>query len=69
MLSLFGAPALSQFRLDKLLQLLRARDPRVCAVKLTRNFGSHGACLAGFAQARGDHALTVAERTVAAEVR
>jgi polyisoprenyl-phosphate glycosyltransferase len=42
------------------IQELRARDPRVCAVKLTRNFGSHGACLAGFAQARGDHAVILA---------
>ncbi len=32
MLSLLGAPALSQFRLDKLLQALRARDARVGAV-------------------------------------
>jgi phosphoribosylformylglycinamidine synthase len=32
MFSLLGAPALSQFRLDKLLQLLRARNSRVSAV-------------------------------------
>ena len=32
MFSLLGAPALSQFRLDKLLCSLQARDPRVCAV-------------------------------------
>ncbi|HTB27888.1 MAG TPA: phosphoribosylformylglycinamidine synthase, partial [Steroidobacteraceae bacterium] len=32
MFSLLGAPALSQFRLEKLLQLLRAREPRVVAV-------------------------------------
>lgn len=44
---------------DKIVAL-RARDRRVCAVKLARNFGSHGACLAGFAQARGDHAVILA---------
>ena len=32
MFSLLGAPALSQFRLDKLLQSLQARDSRVGAV-------------------------------------
>src|SRR5258708_34979292 len=32
MFSLLGAPALSQFRLDKLLCSLQARDPRVRAV-------------------------------------
>ena len=32
MFSLLGAPALSQFRLEKLLQALKARDPRVVAV-------------------------------------
>ena len=32
MFSLLGAPALSQFRLEKLLQLLKAREPRVVAV-------------------------------------
>jgi len=32
MLSLPGAPALSQFRLDKLLQLLQATEPRITAV-------------------------------------
>jgi dolichol-phosphate mannosyltransferase len=36
---------------------LRAKDPRVHVVRLSRNFGSHGACLAGFTQARGDHAV------------
>jgi polyisoprenyl-phosphate glycosyltransferase len=44
---------------ERLLEL-RARDPRVCALKLSRNFGSHGACLAGFARARGDHAVILA---------
>jgi phosphoribosylformylglycinamidine synthase len=32
MFSLFGAPALSQFRLDHLLRTLRAQDPRVTAL-------------------------------------
>ncbi len=32
MFSLWGAPALSQFRLDHLLRLLRARDSRVTAL-------------------------------------
>src|SRR5271168_5536339 len=32
MFSLFGAPALSQFRLDHLLRALRAQDPRVTAL-------------------------------------
>jgi phosphoribosylformylglycinamidine synthase len=32
MFSLLGAPALSQFRLEKLLQLLKSREPRVVAV-------------------------------------
>src|SRR3984885_12128931 len=32
MFSLFGAPALSQFRLDHLLRVLRAQDPRVTAL-------------------------------------
>jgi phosphoribosylformylglycinamidine synthase len=32
MFSLFGAPALSQFRLDQLLRMLRSRDSRVIAV-------------------------------------
>jgi dolichol-phosphate mannosyltransferase len=39
---------------------LRARDGRVCPIRLARNFGSHGACLAGFARARGDWAVIVA---------
>ncbi len=43
----------------RLLQL-RQKDPRVCAIKLSRNFGSHGACLAGFTRARGDHAVILA---------
>jgi dolichol-phosphate mannosyltransferase len=44
---------------DKLLEL-RSRDARVCPIRLARNFGSHGACLAGFSQARGDHAVILA---------
>ena len=32
MFSLLGAPALSQFRLDKLLRSLQARDPRVLSL-------------------------------------
>jgi glycosyltransferase involved in cell wall biosynthesis len=32
-------------------------DPRVRAIELSRNFGSHGACSAGFTYARGDHAV------------
>ncbi len=32
MFSLFGAPALSQFRLDQLLQVLKADEPRVQAL-------------------------------------
>jgi glycosyltransferase involved in cell wall biosynthesis len=39
---------------------LRQRDRRVCVVKLSRNFGSHAACLAGFSRARGDHAVILA---------
>ncbi len=39
---------------------LRQRDRRVCPVRLARNFGSHGACLAGFSRARGDHAVILA---------
>jgi len=32
MFSLFGAPALSQFRLEQLLQVLKAHEPRVQAL-------------------------------------
>jgi glycosyltransferase involved in cell wall biosynthesis len=39
---------------------LRKRDPRVCLIRLSRNFGSHAACLAGFCKARGDHAVILA---------
>jgi dolichol-phosphate mannosyltransferase len=39
------------------LQAIRARDPRARVVRLSRNFGSHGACLAGFTMAKGDHAV------------
>ena len=31
-----------------LLRAARERDPRICVLRLSRNFGSHGACLAGF---------------------
>jgi len=33
---------------------LNARDPRVTAVRFSRNFGSHAACLAGLMDATGD---------------
>ena len=33
MFSLFGAPALSQFRLDHLLRVLQAQDPRVTGLQ------------------------------------
>lgn len=39
---------------------LRDRDRRVRLLRLSRNFGSHGACLAGLAHARGDHAVNLA---------
>jgi dolichol-phosphate mannosyltransferase len=42
-----------------LLRQLRDNDPRVRILKLSRNFGSHGACLAGFAHARGDHVVAL----------
>jgi polyisoprenyl-phosphate glycosyltransferase len=39
------------------LEKLRAADARVRIIRLSRNFGSHGACLAGFSYAKGDHAV------------
>jgi dolichol-phosphate mannosyltransferase len=41
------------------LAALRERDPRVKVVRLSRNFGGHGALLAGFSCARGDHAVVL----------
>jgi UDP-glucose 4-epimerase len=38
----------------EILAALRARDPRVKAVRFSRNFGSHAACLAGLTEAHGD---------------
>lgn len=38
---------------------LRQIDPRIQIIKLSRNFGSHGACLAGFTYANGDHAVVL----------
>jgi glycosyltransferase involved in cell wall biosynthesis len=38
---------------------LRERDPRIRVLRLSRNFGSHGACLAGFTYARGEHAVVL----------
>lgn len=43
---------------DVLAQLARL-DARVRVVRLTRNFGSHNACLAGFTTARGDCAALI----------
>lgn len=39
---------------------LSRRDPRVRVLKLSRNFGSHGAVLAGFQHASGDYVVVVA---------
>ena len=39
---------------------MRAKDPRVRGLKFSRNFGSHGACLAGFTYCTGDHAAILA---------
>src|SRR6266576_1049863 len=36
------------------LQLLHERDPRVHAIRFTRNFGQHPAMHAGFTRARGE---------------
>src|ERR1700733_3248086 len=53
MFSLLGAPALSQFRLDKLLQTLQARDGRVSGVS------SRFIHLAGVSQALDENELEV----------
>jgi dolichol-phosphate mannosyltransferase len=39
------------------LEALHTSDRRVRVIRLSRNFGSHSACLAGFTHARGDHAV------------
>lgn len=39
---------------------LHERDPRVCAIRLSRNFGSHAAIAAGLQHARGDVAIILA---------
>lgn len=41
------------------LSALHAKDARVRVVRFSRNFGSHSACLAGFAHCRGDHAVII----------
>lgn len=41
------------------MQDLAARDPRVKAIKLTRNFGSNAACSAGFSYAHGDAVVAI----------
>ena len=41
----------------ELLCALRERDPAVRVLRLSRNFGSHAACLAGLLHSRGDHAV------------
>src|SRR5215467_9948829 len=38
----------------EVLSILRARDSRVKGLRLSRNFGSHAACLAGLIESRGD---------------
>lgn len=38
---------------------LRGRDRRFLPIRLSRNFGSHGACLAGFSVATGDYAVVL----------
>lgn len=40
-----------------LLSALAETEPQVRCVSLSRNFGSHGACLAGFERAKGDHVV------------
>ncbi len=42
------------------LATLRGRDPRVRAVRFSRNFGSHAACLAGLIEAHGDLVMIMA---------
>ncbi|MEW6207221.1 MAG: glycosyltransferase family 2 protein [Acidobacteriota bacterium] len=38
---------------------VREKDPRVCALQLSRNFGSYAAIKAGFDYARGDACITI----------
>ncbi len=38
---------------------LRERDPRVCVIQLSRNFGSYAALRAGFDHARSDAIITI----------
>lgn len=38
---------------------MREKDPRVCALQLSRNFGSYAAIKAGFDYARGDACITI----------
>jgi dolichol-phosphate mannosyltransferase len=38
---------------------LREKDPRVCVLQLSRNFGSYAAIKAGFDYARGDACITI----------
>ena len=47
----------SSDRSAAVLKELGAEDSRVRSLSLSRNFGSHGAILAGFSYARGDHAV------------
>jgi dolichol-phosphate mannosyltransferase len=42
------------------IERLRSRDPRVSALRFTRNFGSHVAIAAGFDHCRGDCAVIMA---------
>lgn len=44
----------SSDRSFRILEELSAGDPRVKAIGLSRNFGSHAACLAGLMKSRGD---------------
>jgi dolichol-phosphate mannosyltransferase len=44
----------SSDRSFSVLRDLSGKDPRIKIIKLSRNFGSHAACLAGLSYARGD---------------
>jgi glycosyltransferase involved in cell wall biosynthesis len=44
----------------EVLQRIRAADPRVKIIRLSRNFGSHSACLAGLEHTSGEHAVILA---------
>jgi dolichol-phosphate mannosyltransferase len=44
----------SQDGTPAILAALRAHDPRVKALRFSRNFGSHAACLAGLKEAQGE---------------